>query len=286
MANAQSGMGALGDRRLRPRMVPNMAIAAAKRAHFKSIPSRSRDTDPHSGETSAQRLGLFGNAVPVRSWKPRKVWVARDGIFPRSPKCLNTFAPFESSLEALGHLHLSVDLRIKCYACQPHTLQYWMPDNQGGQNKYEYTPDFVALTKDGRLLIIDAKARRFATDEKWRMREPFIRDCYWEAFSAELIVWMEDELRAEPRLSNARILYRHRFEPKDKSAELEVRRLLVQHGKSTIGELCDKITRAADRTPSQVFGAIMRLALVGDISLEETTKYCRDTSVRLRSEDV
>ena len=235
--------------------------------------------------TTAERLGLHDDASPIRSWKPRKVWVARDGIFPKNRKCLSTHAPFESSLEALAHLHLSVDFRIKCYACQPHKLHYWMPNTDGGQDKREYTPDFVALTKDGRLLIIDAKAHRFATDEKWTSREPFIRAAYTKEFGAELIVWMEDDLRAEPRLSNARTLYRHRFERQDKSAELEVRRLLMLHGSSTIGRLCNEIVRAAAHTPSQVYGAIMRLALVGDLMLDERAKYGSDTSVRFRSDD-
>lgn len=235
--------------------------------------------------STAERLGIRPNAEPIRTWKPRKVWVARDGIFPKSPKCLNTFAPFESGLEALAHLHLSVDIRIKCYACQPHKLHYWMPNTEGGQDKREYTPDFVALTKDGRLLIIDAKAHRFARDEKWTRREPFIRAAYSKEFGAELIVWMEDDLRAEPRLSNARTLYRHRFEPQDKSAELEVRRLLMLHGGSTIGRLCDEIVGAAAHTPSQVYGAIMRLTLVGDLMLDERAKYGSDTSVRFRSDD-
>ena len=136
------------------------------------------------GRIGMQELGLYVDATPLRSWKPGKVWIARDGIHPKIYKCLSKYAPFESSLEALAHLHLSVDQRIKCYACQPHKLQYWMPNPEGGQDKHEYTPDFVALTKDRRLLIIDAKASRFATDEKWTKREPFIRAAYREEFGA------------------------------------------------------------------------------------------------------
>lgn len=58
---------------------------------------------------TAERLGLSEGAVPRRTWKPRKVWVARDGIFPKNRKCLSSYAPFESSLEGFAHLHLSVD---------------------------------------------------------------------------------------------------------------------------------------------------------------------------------
>lgn len=261
-----------------PQSQEGIALAAHSRvAKASTLGSTAADT--------SERLGFRPNANPVRSWKPGKVWVARDGIFPKSPKCLNSFAPFESGLEALGHLHLSVDFRVRYYVCQPHTLQYWMPDPDGGQSKHQYTPDFAARTKDDRLLIIDTKASKFAADEKWTKREPFIRAAYDKEFGAELIVWMEGDLRAEPRLSNARTLYRHRFEPQDKSAELEVRRLLMPHGGSTIGRLCQEIVRAAAHTPSQVYGAIMRLALVGDLMLDERAKYGSDTSVRFRSDD-
>lgn len=234
---------------------------------------------------TAEKLGLYAGAIPTRSWKPGKVWISRDGIFPKNRKCLNTYAPFESSLEAIAHLHLSVDFRIKCYTCQPHKLHYWIPNAEGGQDKQEYTPDFVVLTKDGRLLIIDAKASRFATDEAWTKREPFIRASYQNEFGAELLVWTEQDLKAEPRLSNARTLYRHRFEPQDRSVELDVRQALFPTGESTIGRLCDKLVQAAAHTPSDAYRAIMRLALTGELILDEGAKYNPNTSVRFRSGD-
>lgn len=242
---------------------------------------------PHGANgnrTVAERLGLRSGATPLRDWKPRKVWAARDGIFPKNRKCLTEHAPFESSLEALAHLHLSVDHRIKCYACQPHKLQYWMPNEAGGQDKHEYAPDFIAMTKDHRLLIIDAKASRFANEEKWTKREPFIRQAYRKKFGAELLVWDEFTLRAEPRLSNARKLYRHRFQPTDLSAELSVRRVLAARGASTIGRLCEEIMQDGRHGPSEVFGAIMRLALTGEVLLDETSKYSHQTSVRFRGD--
>jgi hypothetical protein len=221
--------------------------------------------------------------MPLRTWKPRKVWTGRDGVFPKSYKCLSSYAPFESSLEAIAHVLLSVDHRIKCYACQPHTLQYWMPNAEGGQDKHEYTPDFVALTKDGRLLIIDAKASRFAHDERWTKREPFIRSAYRTEYGAELLVWTEFDLKAEPRLSNARKLYRHRFQPADISVELSVRKALEEHGGSTIGRLCDEIAGNGHHALPDVFGAIMRLALTGEILLDDCSHYGRDTTVCFRS---
>jgi hypothetical protein len=237
--------------------------------------------------SKADELGLYKGAVPTRTWKPGKVWVARDGIFPKSPKCLNTYAPFESTLEALAHLHLSVDFRIQCYVCQPPPLHYWMPGADGGQDKREYTPDFIALTREERLLIIDAKATRFAADENWKSREPYIRNAYRTDHHAELIVWTECELQAEPRLSNARTIYRHRYAPHDRSVELAVRRALEEaDGLSNIGRLCDELSAAMCGEASEVFGSVMRLALSGEIVLASEAKYNRGTEVRFRVEDV
>lgn len=238
-----------------------------------------------NGMIGMQELGLYADATPLRSWKPGKVSIGRDGIFPKSRKCLSSYAPFESTLEALAHLHLSVDLRIKCYACQPHKLHYWMPNAEGGQDKHEYTPDFVALTKDGRLLIIDAKASRFATHEKWTKREPFIRAAYREEFGADLLIWNEFDLKAEPRLSNARALYRHRFQPADLSAEMNVRQVLEAHGTSTIGRLGEEIADNGRYALREVFGAIMRLALAGELLLDGTTHYNQETAVTFRGDD-
>lgn len=251
---------------------------------LRARPQQQPNSPPASAPLStADKLGLYAGAIPRRSWKPGKVWISRDGIFPKNRKCLNTYAPFESSLEAIAHLHLSVDFRIKCYTCQPHKLHYWIPNDEGGQDKHEYTPDFIVLTKDGRLLIIDAKASRFANDEAWTKREPFIRASYQSEFNAELLVWTENDLKAEPRLSNARTLYRHRFEPQDKSPELDVRRALTSHSESTIGGLCDELIQSGAHTPSDVYGAIMRLALGGELILDGRAKYNRATSVRFRS---
>lgn len=206
--------------------------------------------------------------------------MARDGIFPRSPKCLNTYAPFESALEALGHLHLSVDLRIQKYVCQPPPLHYWMPRANGGQDKREYTPDFVALTRDERVLVIDAKASYFALDEKWTSREPYIRAAYRRDHNADLVIWTERDLEAEPRRSNARTLYRHRFAPENRALDYSIRVEVEKAGGAIkLGSLCDRVSAAANAHPSDCFSAVMRLALAGEICLAPQQLYGRETLV-------
>lgn len=236
---------------------------------------------PRPQTTTGEALGLVEGAVPTRSWKPGKIWVARDGIFPKCPKCLNTFAPFESSLEAIAHVLLSVDIRIQKYVCQPNPIHYWMPNGDGGQDKREYTPDFVALTTDDRLLVIDAKAARFANDPKWTSREPYIRRAYRRDHDAELIVWTERDLKAEPRLSNARTMYRHRFAPADLSYDFAVIEELEKlGGNSSIGEICDRLSIEFNIDAHVFFGAIMRGALNALLHLDPASKYNRSTMVR------
>lgn len=236
---------------------------------------------PRTHTTTGEALGLVDGAVPTRSWKPGKVWAARDGIFPKCPKCLNTFAPFESSLEAIAHVLLSVDNRIQKYVCQPSPLHYWMPNGGGGQDKREYTPDFIALTTDERLLVIDAKAARFANHPKWTSREPYIRRAYRRDHDAELIVWTERELHAEPRLSNARTMYRHRFAPSDPSCDFAViEKLEKLGGTSSIGEICESLSIEFNIEAFVYFGAIMRGALNGLLQLDTASEYSGVTPVR------
>lgn len=236
----------------------------------------------NSGLTKAEELGLVPNAVPTRSWKPGKVSVACDGIFPKSAKCLSTHAPFESSLEERAHVLLSTDPRIRRYVCQPPPLHYWMPNGEGGQDKREYTPDFIALTEDDRLLAIDAKASVFAKSHKWLSREPHIRAAYRRDHDVELVVWTEKVLKAEPRLTNARTMYRHRFAPDDLTIDFEViAEVEARGGQASIGELCASLSTRFNVDGSKVFGAIMRGALDGILHLCSASRFGPSTSVQI-----
>lgn len=227
-------------------------------------------------------LGFEVGAKPIRDWKPGKVWVARDGIFPKNSKCRSRHAAFESRLEAVAHLHLSVDYRIREYVCQPRVLTYWIPDKDGGKSPHEYTPDFVALTRADELLVIEAKARCFREQDKWRRREPFIREACRTQWGAELVIWSEPELLAEPRLSNARTLYRHRFAPRDKTVEFAVRAEIARISEQTsIGAICSAVSESAGVDESRCFSAIMRLTLGNEVEIGQNRRIDRDSLVRL-----
>lgn len=247
-----------------------------------SLDPKRKQAPNHKFRSKAEELGLHAGAIPTRSWKPGKVSPARDGIFPKSPKCLNTYAPFESSLEAIAHLLLSTDSRIRSYVCQPAALHYWMPNKEGGRDKREYTPDFIAHTRDDRYLAIDAKASFFAKSHKWLSREPHIRAAYRRDHGIDLIVWTEKELWAEPRLSNARTLYRHRFAPADRTVDFELLGELEKRaGEATVGVLCGALSLRLNLYESDVFGAIMRGALEGSVRLSSRARYDRTTSVKI-----
>ncbi|WP_421856537.1 hypothetical protein [Oceanicaulis sp.] len=237
-------------------------------------------TEARKGTLAA--LGFEVGTKPTRDWKPGKVWVARDGIFPKSSKCRNRHAAFESRLEAVAHLHLSVDYRIREYVCQPEALSYWMPDKNGGLTPHQYTPDFVALTQADELLVIDAKARWFCEQDRWRHREPFIREACQTQWRAELVIWSEAELLAEPRLSNARTLYRHRFAPQDKTVEFAVRAEIARASDQTsIGAICSAVCESVCVDEARCFSAIMRLALGNEVEISQDCRIDRNSLVRL-----
>lgn len=155
-----------------------------------------------------------------------------------------------------------------------------MPDKDSGQSPHGYTPDFVALTRTDDLLVFDAKARWFRERDNWRRREPFIRDACRSQWRAELVIWSEAELLAEPRLSNARTLYRHRFAPRDKTLEFAVRAHIAKaSGQTSIGAICSAVSESAGVDEARCFSAIMRRALGNEVEISQDRKIDRDSLV-------
>lgn len=228
--------------------------------------------------TTYADLGLYRGGKPVRPLRKRTVTPSWDGMF-ASSKALNG-SDFESLLERDCQIVLSGDPRIKKYACQPHVLTYYVKTRAGEVEKHTYTPDFVADTADNRILVIDAKAAFFKSTRKWERLEPHIRQAYQQDFGVEFHVWTEADIRAEPRFSNAKTLHRHRFAPADRRIDFSVRRILLNVSDNpTVGSVC----RAADQlfsiSESEAFGAVMRLALIGEIELDPTRRIDLDTVI-------
>lgn len=210
-------------------------------------------------------FGLVPGAKPLRGLSKRRSPGVWGGYF-ASLKALGP-APFESLLERDLLTLLSVDPRIKRFAVQPHRLIYWMPGADGSPMKRGYIPDVVAADQDDRIIIIDAKAATFASDPKWAAREPYIRAAYATHY-ATFLVFTEEEIRAQPRLTNCQIIHRHRGPPSDTEADLVMRQIIGGgSAKVMLGQLC-LLAEEVGIDQRRGVSALMRLTMSGFISLD------------------
>ena len=176
--------------------------------------------------------------------------------------------PFESLLERDLLTLLSVDPRINEFAVHPHRLIYWMPGANGFPIKREYVPDVVVVDRDGRIIVIDAKARHFARDPKWTLRQPHIAEAYAVDHHAHFLVLTEDEIRAQPRLTNCQIIHRYRGPPEDFQATLVMRQIIGDARASVMmGQLC-LLAEEAGIDQRRSFSALMRLFMCGFVSID------------------
>ena len=222
-------------------------------------------------------FGLAPGAKPLRQRGrgPSSTW---DG-YVGSQKTNGRSAPFESFLERDLQTHLNADPDIVEYAVQPHRLVYWAPDQDGQPLKRSYTPDAVALTGAGDIVVLDAKAKVFASGEKWRRVEPHIREAYETDHGACFFVLTEDDIRAEPRLTNCQIMLRHRPPGNDSEGELIVRELVHEAtGPASIGSITDAAAaRGIDE--DRTFSALMRMALTGEVRFDHSKSLSPCTAI-------
>jgi hypothetical protein len=228
-----------------------------------------------------EHFGLVPGAKPVRQRPRRGLTPSWDGFF-ASHKALGP-APFDSLQERDTQTLLCADPRIKVYAVQPHQLIYWGPDSSGELMKRTYTPDFAALDRDGQVLIIEVKAKIFSESPKWRLLEPFIREAYETDHGARFLLFTEDQIRAQPRLSNCQIMLRHRPPPDDEAGELAAREVLEDlHGEASLGDVCSELeARGIDER--RAFSALMRIALSGEISLDLSQPLSASTRITVEA---
>lgn len=226
-----------------------------------------------------QYFGLIPGVQPMLPY-PRRVPTWSWHGWHSSAKALGP-GRFRSILERDGHTLLCADWRIKEYAVEPHQLTYWAPNRTGELVKRIYTPDFVAKDQQGRIYIMEIKAKGLADLPKWSSLEPYIREAYEVDHGVPLLVYTEAQLRAEPRLSNCRLMLRFRGPPDDAPAEMAVRDVLEQRETgATIGEIGSELAASqidADRS----FGAVMRLALEGVVNVDLTKPFSPLSAVKL-----
>lgn len=215
---------------------------------------------------SHSQFGLTAGAIPVRDVRKRRSPIAWSGMF-ASQKAFGP-TPFESLLERDFQTLLSADPRIVGYAAQPHHLEYWTPDDTGRQIKRRYTPDYAARDRDGNVLIFEVKAKRFAEAAKWRGVEPYVAAAYEDDHGVRFLIFTEDEIRQQPRLSNCQMLVSHRADVEDVEADLVVSDILmVTAMPRLIGEVQFE-AKSHGIDSRRAFAAIMRAVLAGQVQID------------------
>lgn len=109
--------------------------------------------------------------------------------------------PYESLLERDALLLLDVDPDVAHFTVQPETFAW----TEAGRQR-RYTPDIRLETVDGRIFYRQVKlAKRLALDPTLGGRLPGIEaEC--AARGAQHELWVDTDIRREPRLANARRL--------------------------------------------------------------------------------
>lgn len=246
-----------------------------------SIGKNAADELPLRLKSSATpaNLGLVPGAPVVREVKRRNYLCAVDGDGGDHKALGDT--PFRSLLERDLRTHLGANPDIAHYAIEPHVLTYYVPDGRGGQEKHEYVPDVVCRYRNGAIVVIDAKARFIAGRPGWTRRQPFIEEAYRLDHGVAFLTLDEAEIRAEPRLSNAQVMERHRYIIPDEVALLRVRDALVELGLPTVIAAVVRAARLNDM-PGQcrAYTALMNLALAGEIALDLGRPFSVQTEIR------
>jgi hypothetical protein len=233
-------------------------------------------------KTTPANLGLFAGAGPVRKVDRRNYNRAVDGDG-GDHKALG-LSPFRSLLERDLRTLLSANSEIECYAIEPHTLEYFIPNPDGSQEKHTYVPDIVLRYRSKQIAVLDAKARFFTTTKNWLKCEPHITAAYNIDHNVPFVVLSEDTIRIQPRLSNCEIMKRHRYIVEDLAALMRARDVIADIGlPTTIAKVADAARINSPSGCNRIYTAIMNLALAGEVDLDLSKLISIATEVRGRS---
>jgi len=223
-------------------------------------------------------LGLRRDARPVRKVPRRNYFMQFEGDG-GDFKALG-IAPFRSLLERDLRTLLSATPQVQDYAIESHVLTYFAPNGRGSLDRHTYIPDVVVRYKNGRLAIIDAKAVFFAKSPRWIFLKPFIEEAYRIDHSVDFGVLTEMDIRPQPRLSNCQIMLRHSYIVDDGEALYRVRQALnASVLPITIKQIQAIATLVSNTGSCRAFTAIMNLALIGEIELDLSKPFNRNTQI-------
>ena len=189
--------------------------------------TRSRPAPFPTGEMSAvMQSGADG--------RPARRVVTRSharivGFFP-SVK-MNAMVPWESGIEADHFCLLETDNSVISYMAQPHTL---VCTADGAVHRY--TPDAQVNSADGETKFVEVKrqveARRLENQERFASITAAYR-----GLGASFEVVTDEEIRREPRLSNAKLLLSCAAYSPEPELRVRVRQAFTNCQPRTLGEL-------------------------------------------------
>ena len=191
----------------------------------------------------------------------KKSTVRRVGYFASRKNVGDGALAWESELEKHALWLLEVDPYVSRFITQPLKVGYSI----GGKPR-EHTPDLWFWRK-GVPYLVEIKP-------SWRVKRPWmgIRTQLMKELFAEYGIryrlWRDDEIRSEPRLSNARQLLRYRDQDLLADDKLKVRAALEAQTSMTIGELARLVRHEV------VLGLLARGRLLMDMHEPLSKRSC------------
>jgi len=199
-----------------------------------------------------------------------------------------------SPLMADGLLHLDTDPNVMRISPYPTVELVWSALDGEARAKVEHIPDVAILTRDDRVVFIDYVEVVFqrATKDFDRLVAERVRH-YREELGCAYSVLDERSIRAEPRMSNLRLMWTHRSRPTEPQSLAHARQALrLASLPCSIRAVSDSADIArqgivwdGDDRPTLidetdlVFTAVMQLAMRGEVRLDLGLPLTLDSTI-------
>lgn len=171
-------------------------------------------------------------------------------------------------MDGLGHLE--VNPAIVLMATQPHHLVFFEPTGPRTSVRRVYTPDVAALKADGTLVIVEFKTLKGANSAEWKRRKLLIERAYREEYGALHRVFVEPEIKLQPRFRNIGILLMHRRIVQDAEADVALETAALTLGLPTTMGALEAAVDLPHPLPhvNRARTAIINMALRGEVVLD------------------
>ncbi|MER9843501.1 hypothetical protein NKJ59_19930 [Mesorhizobium australicum] len=168
-----------------------------------------------------------------------------------------------SLLERDLHILLEADPSFESFALEAHSLIYFAHAEHGNFQRHTYTPDVVARTTSGEIVVLEGKAAALRAKANWAEKERLIREAYWYDHGVRFCVLTEFDIRKEPRLSNCKVIVSRSRGADDPELALRLGDT-IRVRPHTLGQLY----RTIPAPKASVFATIMALVYRGKIQFD------------------